>query len=579
MQTWRLPLILISLVIIATAYLIFFDSKRAGTAEAIFLEKRLFAKFDPESAHRITIRRSKEEDLRFNLQESTWRIVEPFEFTADQFDIDDLLWLLADLEYIQKIPVPRDSSRLSAYGLSSPRYVLRANWGRRDEIELRIGDDSARPGSIYAQIRKNDAWVYTIPREVSDILARPATDWRNRRLLDTRGRRVMKIRRESSTKTSEINVNENLWTVASQDPATLDQDSVNHWVTSILSSRIARYCTPAEEDDVRRAAQEKIISLEFLDEQGQAIVGLRYISTLSSDGTPLHAARRIGETAWMYVDEELATHLNNDPADFLNTRPLRYPPSAVSRADITTRAESFQIHRVDGGWLIQPEGKFAETASVENFLAFMNRPLARKSSSPTAADTEHYDKLASFQFHIESPSDQKTLTEEFLIYRGPTGSLWGRLRNLYDLYSLDEETVRPLLVRAEDFVPKIWNLPESFTRTSLKRATILNSRLEELSLDRYQTFLPLLQRIDVSAWLPAESECGLDHRQLILESESNSRLIVCICDQLICQMRFEEETGSTAFVPLQAWAKLFFAALERILESEHESPSSENLEK
>lgn len=564
MQTWRLPLILFCLAVAGAAYLFFFDTKKQGTAEQIFFEKRLFPRFDPNQAHRVTVRRSKTDDLRFELEQGTWKIVAPMRYDADPFDIEDLLWILADLEYLQKIQVPRDSSRLSAYGLDSPRFVLRANWGPRDEIELRVGDDSPRPGTVYVQIRKNDPWVYSVTRDVADILAKPAEQWRTRRLLDSRGMRVTGVRYESAGTTTELTSKNNHWTLDEQPAPALDQDAVNKWLTDIFTARVDRYCNDEELQAIRRNTPGQGVTWEFFGEDGAVISGLRFVTVKRDDGQSFAAARRQGESAWVLLNNEQTQMLSATPHDFINTKPLNHPTSAVTQITVNSRDETFTLERSDGGWLLRPENKTADNASVDRFLALLSRPVPKNSLSRNVpSDTESLT-LAEFAISTSTDEDNEQNTELFRVIKDVSGSLWGVIPGLPTPCRLDEDYVRPLLVTVEDFLPRSWTLPEEFI-TDGRHHISAGTDTADLSAISTSSLFALLRTVNVETWLRIEPTCSQTEQTFTLSSESNFRLIICICGEIVCRIQYESPSQLTAFRPDSAWGRLLLAKITQAI--------------
>ena len=303
MQTWRLPLLLLGACALLLVFIVYFERELPSSSDRTHLKKRLYPAFDPKTAHCVSIRIRRSDEVRLVLRDDKWRIVEPFEFAADQFTVDDLLWSIADLEFIQKIPVSRQSARLKEYGLHEPRIVLRVNWGKKDEAELRLGIDSPRPGAVYAQIRKNDKFVYVIPQEIFSLLSQPVDEWRNKSLVDLAGQKVHVIILEEKGFRYEFHKTDQSWKLITPETRDVVSEKVNFWLSSLFSARAVGYCNQDTQDAVRRISPEMLVGLELYNEKKELLAGLRFAEVKISETCVQPVARRVGESVWMCLAE------------------------------------------------------------------------------------------------------------------------------------------------------------------------------------------------------------------------------------------------------------------------------------
>jgi hypothetical protein len=566
MQSWRLPLILSTICLLVLLSIIFFESHQAGTADKIIFEKRLFPRFDPSTAYRITTRSRKQSDFRLVLENGHWLIQEPFKFTADNFAIDDLLWLLADIEYLQKISVKRDSSQLKQYGLNEPRFVLRANWGRKDEIELRIGSDSPRPGSVYAQIRKNDDDIYVISNEILSILSRPLDEWRNKTLINLADQEVHGIVLEIKGVRYEIGRINQDWKVITPETAELDPAKVNTWLGNLLSARAESYGDDALQDAARRIEPDSHVILELYNEKKELIAGLRITEVSTAADTSKAIARRVGENIWMCLEENQKPLLVPELDSLRDRRIMNIPTSAISKIAILRQDKTISFLRSNNGWILENYPHALETSLVEDYLTSLSQISFGESLKSSEKNTG--EKFLSVNFWHKLESGQEVKTREIQILKSQDDEFICHIVGNQRSFKINREDVQKFLVEPIDFRKKKFVWPD------INKASVITieNKLKDLKITLSEKpellkFSQLLREVDVEKWIDIPNCPDSEAPAFVVTAEysekNKSSIQICQCEGMPSLAVFTSSDYTESFKPLTAWFSLFQEVLDQ----------------
>jgi len=561
MQSWRLPLILTSLSLIVFGYILLFERHFISSTQRAEVGKRLFPAFNPSSAHQITIRIRKTDDIRLSLEKGRWLLEEPFNFAADHFAVEDLLWLLSEMEFIQKISVRRDSSLLRDYGLNDPRVVIRTKWDKKEEIELRIGSSSPRPGSLYAQIRKNDGYVYVIPEEIFSMLSRPPDEWRNKLLINLADQQIKSIRLESNDVRYEFLHEQGIWKLISPENARLDTDKVNSWLGSLLSARAARYGDNTVQDAARRLNLESITSLELYNDENEIIAGLRLAEISIVDDQPIKVARRLGENIWMCLDETTASLILPQFDSLVDRRFLSIPISSVSKINLSSNEENLTISRSENGWSIANFPYSVEHDAIENYLGELAKISLGKKIQPGYTDISQDVCTVSFWQKLESGKEIKA--SEIIIRKAADIGFYASIPGSQSAFSIDKKDLAKILVKPGHFRVKKFTCPE-IDQTRLLTIEIANEQKKLTLTERsdISKLSHLLRSIDVEEWTdihicPDRSEINTIKISAKNSENSHMRFHICTFQEKACLFVFVSADKNQSFRPTRAWFSLF----------------------
>lgn len=361
------PIVLAILCVLLTAFIVFFERGWRSTDEERDQAPRLY-KIPAGEISWISIKNPQDRILLKKVA-GRWRIAEPVDLAADTEAVERLVRELRNLEHVQQFDATDTEKGLEAYGLVPPSVVLRARWDG-EEVELRIGARAPMGASVYAQTQKNVRRVYAIGAGMLDMLSRPTTDWRSRKLVDFEPERVEEIRLANPLAKIRLEHRGDRWFLKNPVSARASVPRVREILSALGRAQIERFVS---EDDRRLqdfGLKEPTVAvhLEVRDANDAEV----QFGAIDPERPGLMFARRPETSSIVSVSTNLLLPLSAGTDEFRDRRLIPVEPEAVERVVLTRGNLRMEVVREAGTWKLVPPGELemspANNEAVSRFV-------------------------------------------------------------------------------------------------------------------------------------------------------------------------------------------------------------------
>jgi hypothetical protein len=230
----RLATILLVVLLALTAVVRFWEAPE--TADT--LATAVVWTFQAEKVERIEITRRDSGTMILVRDGELWRIEQPIQAKVEPYLMRQVLEDLAALEK----GVPMGEGAPGAFGLDDPpRIRVRAMGADGSARELWFGDLAPVGEQVYA--RSVGGPVVAVDTRVTDVLAAPAENWRDRRILDFGPSEVRRVSIASAEGTLELRREGDRWW--SQGFTRADADKVEDLLLGLLDLRFDEFTSGA----------------------------------------------------------------------------------------------------------------------------------------------------------------------------------------------------------------------------------------------------------------------------------------------------------------------------------------------
>ena len=180
-MNWKFTLLLLALVVAFIAFFQFYENKQGSTDDRRDKGTLVFA-VDRNQIDALTVY---DHDQKIELargEGNKWTLKSPVADRADQNVIDQVM---TNLEILRKVDIlsGRDVSKLSDYGLQTPRARLLITAHGGHQTEMLFGNETVFEGRSYLQL-KGVKDVYVVGDELKKLLGKDVSAWRDHRLTD-----------------------------------------------------------------------------------------------------------------------------------------------------------------------------------------------------------------------------------------------------------------------------------------------------------------------------------------------------------------------------------------------------------
>lgn len=410
-MTNRMPLLLSIICLIVGALIFFSEKKWRSTNELKLREKRLF-EIEPDSVDRIAIR-CPGEDIRLGKKEGKWRLQEPIDYPANEEEVNALLSDLEYLELIQVFDLEKPEKELEQYGLKNPRFVLRANWGE-EQIELRIGSETALTNSVYVQSQKNASEVKVINRAIVDRLAQNFDNWRDRQVIEFDPNQVSKIVLRNSTKEIEIQKKEEGWYVIRPLYARASGQVIENLLQNLQQAKIESFVSENNSSINAWGLNEPQVRVQlFYPNKKEKVAGLQ-LGSNDPERSSVLFARRGADKSIFTLHTNLLEVLTLTTETYQDKKVVRFSPQQI--AQIRLYQDNILTHRAiqtNGVWYtIQNNGLKSDLNSlaIQSFLMRLKELEVSRFVSETSANLEQYGLLVpQVRIELESKDQSKPI--------------------------------------------------------------------------------------------------------------------------------------------------------------------------
>lgn len=363
------PILLALLCALLVAFILVFERDWSSTDEAHKHAASLY-KIPAGEIAWISIKNPHDRIL-LKKTDGRWRIAEPVELTADGEAVDALVRELRNLEFARQFDAPDTEKGLEAYGLTPPAVVLRARWDG-EEIELRLGARAPMGASVYAQTQKNVRRVYAIGASILDLLSRPASDWRSRRLVDFEPERVEEIRLANPSSKVRLEHRGDHWFLKSPLSARASAPRVLAILAALGRARIERFVSDDDSrlQDFGLKEPPVAVHLEVRDGDDAEV----QFGSADPERPGATFARRPESSSIVSVSTNLLGVLFATAEDLRDRRLIPVEADAVERVVLTRGDVRMEAVREGGVWKIVPPGELEMSpANNEAVARFVER--------------------------------------------------------------------------------------------------------------------------------------------------------------------------------------------------------------
>lgn len=179
----KTTIILLILLILCVGYMLYFHTDWFGRQdkpeEVIEPDKRLAGDFG--KIHRLAMERPGVEKIVIVRRDGKWRIIEPIEAPAAEWEVDAVAAIVSGLRYVQKHAGDDPQYQDDVTGLSAPLYTVSFTDEKGKTCTIKVGRNAPAPpgGRTYVQIA-GDNHVFVVEADLHKTLNKTLTDYRQK---------------------------------------------------------------------------------------------------------------------------------------------------------------------------------------------------------------------------------------------------------------------------------------------------------------------------------------------------------------------------------------------------------------
>lgn len=331
----RTAYFLVGLALAGAAVVWFWERKLPGTAEIQEQQGLLFPEWKADQVDQLTIRRPQEE-LIFQRQEDTWKLVKPVEDRADGPTVNDLIREVVSLRSSAALLPAEIQGGAEGAGFGKPgslSFTLRAG---SQNLGFEIGSEVIPGGSRFVKVNGRTE-VLVVPSLLAELAGRPATDFRDHALfsLTTASIREFEVIRSDGEEMAFLRKPDGGWWITRP----LEDDADDSLVSGILGSALglqAETITDFPSADQAAFLAHPVLTLRMKTEPpAPQIIEVRLTQELGKD-SPRRLARSNVRNPVFEVDAgSLSRSLEKKPADFSTLLLLDFSPFDLAEGEIS----------------------------------------------------------------------------------------------------------------------------------------------------------------------------------------------------------------------------------------------------
>ena len=392
-MTNRTPLLL-ALFCLISGFLIFFSERQwHSTDEKKLQAKRLF-EIEPDLVERITIR-SPAEDIKLEKKKEKWWLQEPLNYLANEERVKSLLNDLKYLEAIELFQVKNPEKELEKYGLKNPRFVLRANWGK-EQIELRVGRETAFTNAVYAQFQKGVSEVRVIDRAIVDKLAQNFNNWRDRQVLSFDPNTVTKIILRNAVKEMELQKKKGEWYVIRPLYARASNQHISTLLQKLQEAQVESFVSEDKSNVSAWGLSEPQLRVQLFNAEKKERVATLQLGNIKTDDLSVLFARRGGEATVFTLSTNVLEFLSLSTESYRDKKLARFSPEKVSRIRLYQNGIlTHHVFQTNGIWFSTQDNLSHQlnASALNSFLSRLSELEVYHFVEDTSANLEPYGLL------------------------------------------------------------------------------------------------------------------------------------------------------------------------------------------
>lgn len=320
---------------------------------------------DADAVERVELQRAEGGRLALQRGEGGWRVVEPFEQPADADQVRELLDELRELG--KGVPMDVALDRAAEFGLGEPPRI-RVTVTLEDGSVASAAIGSEAPVGYRTYALDAQGAIVAVGGDPGRVLAAPAQQFRDHRLMAFTAAAVRRVRIESEQGTLEVHGQGTRWWLEGFGRA--DADRVDDLLLGLLDLRADRFL------DVETDVMYPRYRVTVLDEGGGAVAELRV-----GDPTPMGSLVQIADGSIAIAAPEALALLGQGPTDLGAPSAFAIDLERSDTIEIRAGDAHFAARRNGGTW--QADG-LEGGAAWDAVAALADVPIVYRAEPPEA---------------------------------------------------------------------------------------------------------------------------------------------------------------------------------------------------
>lgn len=440
-------LILLVLCLLIGGYYFLDTQYQEKQQEQEDLEKQLVT-LEQDDVKEVTIV-SADETKKAVKNENSWRLVEPYDASADKNNWDNVVSQYTSGER-QRV-VREDAEDLSPYGLDEPKFqITLAKENGEEASTIKIGKETPTAGKYYAMVDETND-ILTILASMHTAVDKSLFDFRDKNVYNFANEDVQKIdvKHEGLDATFERKGED--WVVTKPINVRADESKITNIMNAVKNSRIKMFVDeePDSYEGYGLVNPATKIVLWTSEEGNEAGLSSRALLLGASSVTEDHYAMREGQKNVFTLN----------PSDFANV------PKGLDELRLTkvTPISSWEIERFSvesagstilsvskngGEWsMVEPEqgnAMFSDVSGLSRDITGLEPARFLEGS------IDEYITDTALSIHIETKNSTDTITLSGpKTYEGES-YYFGAFEDPVEIYALQENTVNEILDNARN---------------------------------------------------------------------------------------------------------------------------------
>lgn len=386
----KTTIILLTLAIAGSCWVIFYDKDRPNTEESARRAQNVL-NFERNDVEGVVIQNG-DDKTELRRAGDKWRLETPINDQADRTVIDTLL---TDLETWQKDQtftakeIEADKSRLEEYDLVKPKLRLKL-LGKNMPAEILFGKDAALEGKMYVRFENNKE-TYLARQTVRTSISKKPEDFRDRKLTDLNAAQLTRAVLKTPAGEMEMQKQGQFWEITKPLRARAEAQKVGDLLAQVTTARILQFVAEDRGDLQPYGLAEPrgaITLFSANDQQGQ---------TLQIGGVPEKEQDqvyvRFSARNFVYtLPKKIEEILKLTPNELRDRHLVRVDSDNLDRLTIDAKDKGKTVlARKDARWTIgNREDRPANTGEVNRLLETLKNEQVSKFVEDVASDLPKY---------------------------------------------------------------------------------------------------------------------------------------------------------------------------------------------
>jgi len=182
-MNFKTTVVLIVLLAVAVGALWFTRENKSEDGKVVEDKKQKLFDIDPKDVNKLVVTAADGKKMTLERSgPSKWRMTEPVNAPAEAFEVDNLVRMITELE--SRGTVDSGNATAEATGLAKPRYVVEMTTADGKSRTLNVGQKPAVGDIVYVARKDKSGETLVVAADLLERLDKPATDYRDKKLVD-----------------------------------------------------------------------------------------------------------------------------------------------------------------------------------------------------------------------------------------------------------------------------------------------------------------------------------------------------------------------------------------------------------